>query len=82
MFALMVIGYLVLFIGSLMFLIAAFRESILWGLACVFFAPASLLFLVTHWEQARTAFAIQILGFILAAVGIALSGGVPNAPAT
>ena len=55
-----------LLIGSVMLLIEAFGESILWGLGCFFLpGPVTLIFIATHWPQTKKAFALQIVGLVL-----------------
>lgn len=78
MILLVFFGYLILFIGAVLVLVAAFREHVLWGLVCLFVPLATLIFVVSHWEKARTGFLLQILGFLLALAGIVLTGGVPS----
>jgi len=60
----------ILVLGSILFLIAAFSESILWGLACIFFSPAGFIFLLTHWEEAKNPFFIQLVGVGFIAAGM------------
>jgi hypothetical protein len=69
------VGSLIVLIGSILFLIAAFRESILWGLACLFISPVSLFFLIVHWSKAKNAFFIQLAGLGLMVLGYYLGGG-------
>ena len=57
-----VVGLVLLVIGGLAFLIAAFQESLLWGLAVLFLPLASLVFLVTNWGRAKGAFVLQLYG--------------------
>lgn len=66
------IGLAVFVIGGIGTLIAAFKTSILWGFACLFIAPVSLIFLVMHWGVAKNPFFLQLLGIAL----ILLGGGV------
>jgi hypothetical protein len=67
--ALVLIGIVLAFIGGITFIIAAFNESVLWGLAVLFLPPASLFFLIVHWRRARDPFFTQLLGY-----GIILAG--------
>ena len=62
-----------LLVGGITFLIAAFRESILWGLAVVFLPFASLIFLITNWSRAKGGFFLQLygIGFLFVAVLLA-----------
>jgi hypothetical protein len=67
-----ILGIVVFAIGGLMFLVAAFRESIRWGLACLFLPIVPLFFLIVHWRLARKPFFIQLVGFVLIVVGVIL----------
>jgi hypothetical protein len=55
-----------------MFLVAAFRESLLWGLAILFLPFAGLVFLIMHWSEARRGFMVQLLGCIIAFAGVGM----------
>lgn len=65
----MVIGGVVSFIAGIMFLIVAFREGALWGLAVLFIPFASLIFLVMYWNQAKKAFLLSLAGSGIVMVG-------------
>jgi len=56
-------GIALLVAGSLLLLVGAFRERILWGLACLLLPPAALVFTVLHWDVAKKPFFIQLFGF-------------------
>lgn len=71
-------GVVLLLIGGLGFLLAAFRTGILWGLAVIFIPPASIVFLVMHWQSARGAFKLQLLGLAIVLVAVYLSHGSVN----
>ena len=43
-----ILGVILAFIGNIWFLVAAFRVSIWWGLACLFLPFVSLFFLIVH----------------------------------
>lgn len=62
------IGIALFLLGSFAFLIAAFRESILWGLLVLFVSPCGLIFLVLHWSRAKNSFFLMLWGwgFVLA----------------
>lgn len=59
---LMFLGVALVVVGGIGTLIAAFRTSLVWGLACFLFAPASLAFLILHWDVARNPFLLQLAG--------------------
>lgn len=66
-------------LGTIGFLIAAFRESVLWGLAVVFLGGITIpLFAVLHWRQARGSTFLWLYG--LAAMIIALIIGDNDLP--
>lgn len=56
------IGLLIIFIGGIGFLIAAFKESVWWLIGCILISPISLLFLILHWNQAKNPFFLQLVG--------------------
>ena len=66
----MVLGYIIMILGSILFLIAAFSESIFWGIGCLFVPFVGLFFLLSHWEEAKTPFFIQLAGAGLIVIGI------------
>ena len=59
---LVIIGFGLVIIGGLGLLIAAFRESLLWGLGCLLLSPISLFFVVIHWDNAKKPFLLQLVG--------------------
>jgi hypothetical protein len=69
-----IVGIIVLIVGSIMFLIAAFKEHILWGLGSLFVPFVSLVFLIMHWSVAKKPFLIQIIGAVLMIIGAVLGG--------
>ncbi len=63
-------------IGSVMFIVAAFRVSLTWGLLVLFVPFAGLVFLIKYWPQAKRGFLIGLAGSAVAGVGfIAVSAG-------
>jgi FtsH-binding integral membrane protein len=68
-----IFGIIVFIIGGFAFLIAAFRESLWWGLACLFIPIVSFFFLIVHWRDAKKSFFIQLAGFAIMVVGVILS---------
>lgn len=64
-------GIALLLLGGLAFLIAEFRESVLWGVGGLLFAPINLVFLILNWEKAKNAFFLQLYG-----VGFVILGAV------
>ena len=58
-------GVILCLVGGLFFLIAAFRESVLWGLAVLFVPFVSLIFLILHWSRAKDSFFLQLWGIAL-----------------
>ena len=59
-------------IGGVGMLMAGFRESTLWGLGMLIIPLVSLIFVLTHWEDAKKPFIIQVVGWLLMAAGMAL----------
>ncbi len=67
--ALIYLGFILIFIGGIGTLIAAFRTGILWGLGCLFIAPVSLIFLAVHWDVAKNPFFLQLIGLFIIFAG-------------
>jgi hypothetical protein len=68
------VGLGIFVIGGIGLLIAAFRTSILWGLAVLFIAPAAIIYLIVHWQNAKGPFKIQVFGVIVIAVFAYMNG--------
>lgn len=69
MVALTLLGALLLIVGGIGTLIAAFRTSVWWGLGCLLISPVSLVFLIVHWSVAKNPFFLQLVGLALVLVG-------------
>ena len=72
--ALIVLGIVISTVGGIMFIIAAFRESVAWGIGCLLFSPVSLFFLIAHWDEAKKPFLIHLIGIPFLITGILLVG--------
>jgi hypothetical protein len=71
-------GLLTLLVGGLMFLVAGFRTSILWGLGILFVPFVSLVFLILEWPAAKRGFFVQLYGILFVIIGaFALSAPIP-----
>lgn len=71
--ALIVLGLLLFVFGGLWFLVAAFRESIWWGLACLLIPIVQLFFLIVHWPEAKKPFLLQLAAFAVFIVGFIIA---------
>jgi hypothetical protein len=56
------IGLILSVIGSIWFFIVCFRESIWWGLGCLFFPFMELIFIIGHWHEAKKPVLFQVVG--------------------
>lgn len=63
------IGIAIIIIGGIGFLIAAFKNSILWGLGCLILSPISIVFLILHWQEAKNPFFLQLIGVAVVFAG-------------
>jgi uncharacterized membrane protein len=72
--ALIILGAFLCVIGGIGLLIEQFKESILWGLGSLLIPIISLIFVVLHWKVSRNLFLIQVVGFGIILVGMAISG--------
>jgi hypothetical protein len=73
--ALMVASILTLLVGGIMFLVAAFRVSALWGVAVLLIPFAGLVFLFKHWPAAKRPFLVQVAGTVLLVLGTVAGAG-------
>jgi uncharacterized membrane protein len=71
--ALILVGVIIFIIGGFWFLVTAFRESVLWGLACLFVPVVQIFFLIIHWPEAKKPFFLQLLAFVMVIVGIIIN---------
>ncbi|GEM_PF-2563090 len=67
---LLVLGIVVACVGSIMLLVAAFRESLWWGVGCLFIAPVSLLFVILKWSEAKSGFLTNLAGILIVALSL------------
>lgn len=63
------LGLAIIFLGALGFLIAAFKNSILWGIGCLLFYPISIVFLILYWQDAKNPFFLQLIGIFIVFLG-------------
>ena len=74
------IGLLISVIGGIWFLVVAFRETIWWGLGCLFIPIVALVFLIMHWGNAAKPFFVSLLGVvIMVIVAMLIPGAIPTA---
>jgi hypothetical protein len=73
------IGGIISLIGGIWFLVVAFRQTIWWGLGCLFIPFVSIIFLIIHWSDAAKPFFVSLLGTaIIVAVAILMPGAIPT----
>jgi hypothetical protein len=73
----MLAGGVLLLIGCIMFIINAFKVSVVWGLGVILLAPIGLVFLFKNWRENKTSFLLQLVGLVLVVVGVLLGHPVP-----
>ena len=71
--SLILLGFVIFIVGGFWFLVAASRENVLWGLACLFVPIVQLFFLIAHWPEAKRPFFLQLLAFVMIIVGFILN---------
>ncbi|MEO8350308.1 MAG: glutaredoxin domain-containing protein [Chthoniobacteraceae bacterium] len=69
--ALLTVGAIAALVGNIMVVVAAFRESILWGICYLLLPFASLVFLFCHWSQAKSGFLVSLFGSFMVLGGLA-----------
>lgn len=69
--SLLILGSLAALVGGLMIVVAAFRESMWWGLACLLIPLASIVFVILHWDDTRPWLFLNLGGLLVAVLGAA-----------
>ncbi len=67
-------GGIVSFVGGIMIVIEAFKESVGWGLASLFVPFVFIVFAAQHWETCKKGFKIWAIGFGVCVVAGVLGG--------
>jgi hypothetical protein len=62
---LIAVGVLVALVGTIMVLVAAFRESVLWGLVVIFAPLGNLIYTCVHWSEAKAGFLVSLVGTLM-----------------
>ena len=71
---LLFLGSLLVVIGFLMLLVAAFRVSIWWGLASLLIPFVQLIFVFIHWSESKSAIFTQTIGLLLILAALLVGG--------
>ena len=66
---LFLVGIMVALVGWIMIVVAAFRVSAGWGVGSLLIPLIALIFVITHWQDARRPFFIQLGGTALWLIG-------------
>lgn len=72
---LLIAGLIAAIIGSVMIIVAAFRESIVWGVASLLIPFAAFVFIALNWEEAKTGFFWSVGGLALMLAGSMMAPG-------
>jgi hypothetical protein len=65
----LVMGWGMLIIGGIWFLVVAFQEGVLWGLACMVVPFANIIFFFTHFEESWKPAALYLAGCFVVFIG-------------
>ena len=69
----LIIGVIISVIYGTILLFRAFEAGILWGLGYIFIPFVSLIFVIVHWEDAKSPFLKGLLAIPFFIVGILLT---------
>ncbi len=69
----LIIGVIISVIYGIILLIRAFEAGILWGLGYIFIPFVSLVFVIVHWEEAKSPFLKGLLAIPFLIVGLSLT---------
>lgn len=77
---LMLAGLGLMLLGFILILVSAFKESILWGLGCLFIHIVALVFVLTHWEESKSGFLLYVGGIGAIVLGAMMGGNFKASP--
>ncbi|MCA9415851.1 MAG: tetratricopeptide repeat protein [Candidatus Omnitrophica bacterium] len=63
------VGLVTSVVSGIWLLILAVQESTLWFIACIVCSPATLVFVITHWSEAKNPFFFQVIGGVFLVIG-------------
>ncbi len=66
-------GLLLVLLGYVCFVVAAFRTGVIWGLAVMFLPLVWLFFLIVEWHRAKSPFFLQLWGAAIALAGLVIT---------
>jgi hypothetical protein len=69
---LIIVGYIIMAVGGIWILVIAFQDSLLWGFLCLCVPLASLVFVITHFEEAKKPFFVWLAGLPIYFLGAVL----------
>ena len=73
-FLLVILGLILCLVGSIWIIVAAFKESTLWGLGVLFInSIVTIIFVILHFEETEKPFIIWVIGVVLMIVGMIIS---------
>lgn len=61
---LMLIGLATFITGGIWFLVVCFKQSVWWGVGCLFLPFFEIIFLIIHWKVAKKPFCFQLIGMV------------------
>lgn len=75
---LFLVGIMVAIVGWIMIVVAAFRVSAGWGVGSLLVPLIALIFVITHWQDARRGFFTQLGGTALFVIGAMITQAHPK----
>jgi hypothetical protein len=59
---LLILGYVLAFLGSLWIIVLGWQRNILWGVICFLVAPVQLVYVAVYWKESKEAFFLLVAG--------------------
>ena len=79
-YILLVVGIITCLVGELMFLVVAYKRSLLWFFGCLFVPIVCWIFFFLNMKTTAKPFGLQVIGLILAGIGGYLAGIIWSSP--
>ena len=62
---LLILGYVLAFLGSLWIIILGWQRKILWGAICFLVPAVQLVYVAVYWKESKEAFYLLVAGLVL-----------------
>ena len=70
---LLILGFVLMFLGHLWIVVEAWQKGVLWGFGCLLFPVISLIYVALNWKLVKNAFFLEVGGLIVVSIAESLA---------